>query len=1071
MTIKRKLQLEVNVDENKMLKLNQTGSDPHLSIYQDSELSSGRRFQFELTDKKAKANLIKSAIRKPYEVEQKQRSTNLRFSAGAFLLIAKPFMKELQSKFESRKPLVAVDTEIVVEEFRDGIELNNKHFDTKLVLSVNKKKVVIHCYNSTQNMKIDGSNYNYFVQSFLLPLVISKSEELGDQISRYDCSVFTSLSARGRPIRPRTVKSVRSVIHQSNFTCKKCGYEFSNYNQFKKHKFTEHNTSFNSSENSLMSIRNSTRNNSFAEEMLLCEDISITGIKNSLEEEQMEKTSQEKCSCEKCERIFKTRTSLMNHECLSHDDKDIISIMSCDKCDFETEDKNDMDNHNTRDIHDTFSKNKTLIEDSIVACKNDSPGDYECHLCKYVTRDLKAMDEHTINTHGMVKCGKCAYSAEDQDLLDNHMKKHTGRIIFTCVVCEFEATREVILENHMELKHKKNTDRNTKCENCEKEFPALFLSRYHICGPQYTYPCQLCTFVAIDLEEIVSHQLEYHTNTLGIHKCGKCDYKTIKRSNIDIHQQTNHQNLKVDIDVRDQVQIQCDQCDYKCTLNIKLKKHKKRVHEDQDDKSQRFKCNMCDYTTDFVLYIWEHRQANHPNDIPQFSPQSKDMVLSLLANQVNDLLEEMGTLKDGLKNAFLDLVSFVNSSLVDIKANVNENLLETKKITDKLNKEDHAESVIKTNEQVLDMKDTKECVEEDKSIRSKSVPKKRTNSNLNVAWVGTSISNVLDHKKFEKDTNTNVTIVRACGIVEEFQDASPKDTYGNFKKIVPEVLDDEDVDMLVLEAGSLEISNIKVNEAIMDTTKDITEYKKEWFQQVEEDSKSIYKIAENAIKKKPNLKVIILKRMPRFDRGSQDILGIKSKLSTYANQTYDQLWLKSGNPRNIHIAELNLNIEGNIHLRNLIYGDNNIAGFDGVHLRGAGAARHFTYRSVQAIKAILPKSVRSQNSQKSRSQNFQKARSQNFLNTRSQNVRKEPLHRQADHQSQSHSGQYDHIDCPQAQYQRHNDHTDCPQARYQRQNQQARARGGTNVASYAEVVRGEQYGYTVPTYNRFSFLD
>ena len=112
--------------------------------------------------------------------------------------------------------------------------------------------------------------------------------------------------------------------------------------------------------------------------------------------------------------------------------------------------------------------------------------------------------------------------------------------------------------------------------------------------------------------------------------------------------------------------------------------------------------------------------------------------------------------------------------------------------------------------------------------------------------------------------------------------------------------------MLILQTGSIEISNINVNDAVMDTKKDIGVYKEEWFNQVEEDSKNLFKVAEDAIKKKPDLEVIIVKRLPRFDRSSQDIIGVKSKLSSYANAVYDQLWLKRGSPSNIQIEIITL---------------------------------------------------------------------------------------------------------------------------------------------------------------------
>ena len=59
-----------------------------------SQVEYARQFNFELTDKKAKGNLIKSTERRHFEMEPKQRSTNLKFSAGAYILVAKPMIAE-----------------------------------------------------------------------------------------------------------------------------------------------------------------------------------------------------------------------------------------------------------------------------------------------------------------------------------------------------------------------------------------------------------------------------------------------------------------------------------------------------------------------------------------------------------------------------------------------------------------------------------------------------------------------------------------------------------------------------------------------------------------------------------------------------------------------------------------------------------------------------------------------------------------------------------------------------------------------------------------------------------------
>ena len=61
-------------------------------------------------------------------------------------------IEECQKKYEQRTVFTFDDLEIKVVNFQSRHELNNKHFDTKVVFSVNNKKVVMHCYNSTQNL-------------------------------------------------------------------------------------------------------------------------------------------------------------------------------------------------------------------------------------------------------------------------------------------------------------------------------------------------------------------------------------------------------------------------------------------------------------------------------------------------------------------------------------------------------------------------------------------------------------------------------------------------------------------------------------------------------------------------------------------------------------------------------------------------------------------------------------------------------------------------------------------------------------------------------------------------------
>ena len=141
-------------------------------------------------------------------------------------------------------------------------------------------------------------------------------------------------------------------------------------------------------------------------------------------------------------------------------------------------------------------------------------------------------------------------------------------------------------------------------------------------------------------------------------------------------------------------------------------------------------------------------------------------------------------------------------------------------------------------------------------------------------WFGTSLSKTLNCKKFERDTNTQVKLVKAYGIKREDNQFFPE---RNFINTVPKVLKNEKPDAIVLQAGSIEISNIDVKHAMMDTEKDLDTYRKEWATKVEKDSENLFSLAENIVKDYPETKVIIVKRLPRFDSISVDPLSEEEK--------------------------------------------------------------------------------------------------------------------------------------------------------------------------------------------------
>ena len=90
-------------------------------------------------------------------------------------------------------------------------------------------------------------------------------------------------------------------------------------------------------------------------------------------------------------------------------------------------------------------------------------------------------------------------------------------------------------------------------------------------------------------------------------------------------------------------------------------------------------------------------------------------------------------------------------------------------------------------------------------------------------------------------------------------------------------------------------------------------------------------------------------------KSSQDLLRIKSEISEFANSVLTQEWIKNGSSSRISIAELQLNLKDSKNIKKLVFGTENLPGFDGITPIGEGARRHLCYRAKQVLLSILSK--------------------------------------------------------------------------------------------------------------------
>ena len=108
-----------------------------------------------------------------------------------------------------------------------------------------------------------------------------------------------------------------------------------------------------------------------------------------------------------------------------------------------------------------------------------------------------------LNESAVMICGSCAKGFVNESQLSEHMSSHAETKRFECGKGELVFLTFLELEGHIETEHDPS-------------------------GP----------------------------------KCKNCDFVASDGSMLKVHEQTNHMGVKVNIDIKEQTVIACEQCDY-----------------------------------------------------------------------------------------------------------------------------------------------------------------------------------------------------------------------------------------------------------------------------------------------------------------------------------------------------------------------------------------------------------------------------------------------------------------------------------------------------------------------------
>ena len=212
---------------------------------------NGRNFGYSLNPKRAKAKLLKGAKRtKNLDVEVKTGCVNMRFDDGSYFEVVLPLLRQWHGK---EKEYVKInETEMKVEESDPGIESSEKHVDTKLVIITGNDRLVLHAYNSTQNLMVQGKNFENFAINCLEPYFSNKIKVKLDAIVKFNNSVQNMLGQDKPAIKKKDKMS-------KPFQCPHCKVKNSTVADLRMHVKSSHS----------MKIQNGKK------ETIMYEDISI----------------------------------------------------------------------------------------------------------------------------------------------------------------------------------------------------------------------------------------------------------------------------------------------------------------------------------------------------------------------------------------------------------------------------------------------------------------------------------------------------------------------------------------------------------------------------------------------------------------------------------------------------------------------------------------------------------------------------------------------------------------------------------------------------------------------------
>ena len=197
--------------------------------------------------------------------------------------------------------------------------------------------------------------------------------------------------------------------------------------------------------------------------------------------------------------------------------------LSCDLCDFKSEDKTALSRHKFRS-----HVNLNLPCDELDCGKIfKSKGDLNSHVKIKHTADAR-----------QYLCERCDFSTKWNATFQRHKRCHFGNQK-QCQQCSYSCADSWRMKEHMEQKHHQN---EYKCELCEVKTRTKRMLNFHVHKVHVgvRYPCEQCSYQATTVYNLRTHKERRHDQIKL--KCSFCDFKDSERSRVLLHEKRRHED-------------------------------------------------------------------------------------------------------------------------------------------------------------------------------------------------------------------------------------------------------------------------------------------------------------------------------------------------------------------------------------------------------------------------------------------------------------------------------------------------------------------------------------------------